>query len=122
MSRCQSHNLISVNLTERRLHEIHVFLSTHAAATMEGRRRLRPIANDPDRLQRVIEEVVEVIQLAEEVGFNAVCFSEHHLHSEGIEKGSLPVLTQHVINNTKRIKVGPVGYVLPGWNPPTPCA
>jgi len=31
--------------------------------------------------------------------------------------GSLPVLTQHVINHTKRIKVGPIGYVLPGWNP-----
>ena len=31
--------------------------------------------------------------------------------------GSLPMLTQHVIQNTKRIKVGPIGYVLPGWNP-----
>ena len=31
--------------------------------------------------------------------------------------GSLPVLTQHVIHNTKHIKVGPIGYVLPGWNP-----
>ena len=27
------------------------------------------------------------------------------------------MLTQHVIHNTKRIKVGPIGYVLPGWNP-----
>jgi alkanesulfonate monooxygenase SsuD/methylene tetrahydromethanopterin reductase-like flavin-dependent oxidoreductase (luciferase family) len=60
---------------------------------------------------------VEVSQLAEEVGFDAVCFPEHHLHSEGIEVGSLPVLTQHVIHNTKRIKVGPIGYVLLGWNP-----
>ena len=34
-----------------------------------------------------------------------------------MEIGSLPVLTQHVIHNTKRIKVGPIGYVLPGWNP-----
>ena len=84
---------------------------------MEERRSSRPIANDPDRWQRVIEEVVEVSQLAEEVGFNTFCFSEHHLHSEGIEMGSLPVLTQHVVDNTKRIKVGPVGYVLPGWNP-----
>ncbi len=95
---------------------MYFFLPT-LPATMEERRRLRPIANDPDRWQRMIEEVVEVSQLAEEVGFDAVCFPEHHLHSEGIEIGSLPVLTQHVINNTKRIKVGPVGYVLPGWNP-----
>ncbi len=65
----------------------------------------------------MIDEVVELSQVAEDVGFDAVCFPEHHLHSEGIEIGSLPVLTQHVIHNTKRIKVGPIGYVLPGWNP-----
>ena len=86
-------------------------------ATIEERRALRPIASRTDRWQRMIEEVVEIAQLAEEVGFDAVCFPEHHLHSEGIEMGSLPVLTQHVIQNTKRIKVGPIGYVLPGWNP-----
>ena len=86
-------------------------------ATLEERRALRPIANRTDRWQRMIEEVVEIAQLAEEVGFDAVCFPEHHLHSEGLEMGSLPVLTQHVIHNTKRIKVGPIGYVLPGWNP-----
>ena len=55
----------------------------------------------------MIDDVVEITQLAEDVGFEAVCFPEHHLHSEGIEMGSLPVLTQHVIHNTKRIKVGP---------------
>jgi len=86
-------------------------------ATIEERKRLRPIASHPDRWQRMIEEVTELAQLAEEVGFDGFCFPEHHLHSEGIEMGSLPVLTQHVIHNTKRIKVGPIGYVLPGWNP-----
>jgi alkanesulfonate monooxygenase SsuD/methylene tetrahydromethanopterin reductase-like flavin-dependent oxidoreductase (luciferase family) len=86
-------------------------------ATMAERRTLRPIAHDPERWQRMISEVTELSQLCEEVGFDGVCFPEHHLHSEGIEMGSLPVLTQHVIHNTKRIKVGPIGYVLPGWNP-----
>ena len=86
-------------------------------ATLEERRALRPIANHPERWQQMIDEVVELSQVAEDVGFDAVCFPEHHLHSEGIEIGSLPVLTQHVIHNTKRIKVGPIGYVLPGWNP-----
>ncbi len=86
-------------------------------ATLEERKKLRPIASHPDRWQRMIEEVVELAQFAEEVGFDGFCFPEHHLHSEGIEMGSLPVLTQHVIHNTKRIKVGPIGYVLPGWNP-----
>ena len=86
-------------------------------ATMQERRELRPIASRTDRWQRMFQEVVEISQLAEEVGFDAVCFPEHHLHSEGLEMGSLPLLTQHVIQNTKRIKVGPIGYVLPGWNP-----
>lgn len=86
-------------------------------ATMDERRKLRPIAMHPEKWQQMIEEVVELSQFAEEVGFDGVCFPEHHLHSEGIEMGSLPVLTQHVIHNTKRIKVGPIGYVLPGWNP-----
>jgi len=95
---------------------MYFFLPT-LPATLDERRKLRPIADHPERWQQMISEVVEIAQLAEEVGFDAVCFPEHHLHSEGIEMGSLPVLTQHVIHNTKRIKVGPIGYVLPGWNP-----
>jgi len=92
------------------------FLLPTLPATLEERKALRPIASHPERWQQMIKEVVEIAQLAEEVGFEAVAFPEHHLHSEGIEMGSLPVLTQHVIHNTKRIKVGPIGYVLPGWN------
>ncbi|MGH7840784.1 MAG: LLM class flavin-dependent oxidoreductase [Candidatus Binataceae bacterium] len=95
---------------------MYFFLPT-LPATLEERKRLRPIAMHQDRWQRMIEEITEFSQLAEEVGFDGVCFPEHHLHSEGMEMGSLPVLTQHVIHNTKRISVGPIGYVLPGWNP-----
>jgi alkanesulfonate monooxygenase SsuD/methylene tetrahydromethanopterin reductase-like flavin-dependent oxidoreductase (luciferase family) len=84
---------------------------------LEERRALRPIGNRTEYWQKMINEVVEVARMAEDLGFDAVCFPEHHLHSEGLEIGSLPVLTQHVIHNTKRIKVGPIGYVLPGWNP-----
>jgi alkanesulfonate monooxygenase SsuD/methylene tetrahydromethanopterin reductase-like flavin-dependent oxidoreductase (luciferase family) len=93
------------------------FMLPTLPATLEERKTLRPIASHPERWQQMIKEVVEVAQVAEDVGFEAVTFPEHHLHSEGIEMGSLPVLTQHVIHNTKRIKVGPIGYVLPGWNP-----
>src|SRR5262245_56974300 len=95
---------------------MYFFLPT-LPATFEERRRLRPIASQPERWQRMIEQVTELARLAEDVGFDAVTFPEHHLHSEGIELGSLPVLTQHVIHNTKHIRVGPIGYVLPGWNP-----
>jgi len=86
-------------------------------ATLAERKAQRPIAMHPERWQAMIEEVVELARFAEDVGFDGFCFPEHHLHSEGIEMGSLPVLTQHVIHNTKRMKVGPIGYVLPGWNP-----
>jgi alkanesulfonate monooxygenase SsuD/methylene tetrahydromethanopterin reductase-like flavin-dependent oxidoreductase (luciferase family) len=95
---------------------MYFFLPT-LPATFEERRRLRPIASHPERWQQMIAEVTELARVAEDVGFEAVTFPEHHLHSEGIELGSLPVLTQHVIHNTKHIKVGPIGYVLPGWNP-----
>jgi alkanesulfonate monooxygenase SsuD/methylene tetrahydromethanopterin reductase-like flavin-dependent oxidoreductase (luciferase family) len=95
---------------------MYFFLPT-LPATFEERRKLRPIASHPEIWQRMIEEVTELARLAEDVGFDAVCFPEHHLHSEGLELGSLPVLTQHVIHNTRHIKVGPIGYVLPGWNP-----
>jgi len=57
-------------------------------ATLEERRKLRPIAMHPERWQQMIDEVVEIAQLAEDVGFDAVCFPEHHLHSEGSRWGA----------------------------------
>ena len=85
--------------------------------TMEEREKLRPIAARVDRFQAMLDEIVELSQMAEDLGFTAVTFPEHHLHTEGGEMGSLPVLTQHVLANTKKILAGPIGYVLPGWNP-----
>ncbi len=41
-------------------------------ATTEERRSLRPIANRTDRWQRMIEEVVGIVQLALVVGLAAV--------------------------------------------------
>ena len=85
--------------------------------TMEERERLRPIAARTDRFQAMLEEIIELSQMAEDLGFAAVTFPEHHLHTEGGEMGSVPGLTQHVLANTRKIMAGPIGYVLPGWNP-----
>jgi hypothetical protein len=52
---------------------MYFFLPT-IPATMEERKALRPIAHRPERWQQMIEEVVEISQFAEEVGFEAVCF------------------------------------------------
>ncbi|MGE0486439.1 MAG: LLM class flavin-dependent oxidoreductase [Gammaproteobacteria bacterium] len=86
-------------------------------ATMAERETLRPIAANNDYFQRMLDEVIELSQFAEELGFSAVSFPEHHLHTEGSEMGSVPALTQHVLMNTKKLMAGPIGYVLPGWNP-----
>jgi alkanesulfonate monooxygenase SsuD/methylene tetrahydromethanopterin reductase-like flavin-dependent oxidoreductase (luciferase family) len=64
-----------------------LFLLPTIPATLAERKRLRPIASRTERWQRMIEEVVELVQLAEEVGFDAVAFPEHHLQSEGFEIG-----------------------------------
>ena len=84
---------------------------------MDEREALRPIAARNDRFQQMLEEIIELSQFAESLGFAAVTFPEHHLHTEGGEMGSVPGLTQHVLANTKTLMAGPIGYVLPGWNP-----
>jgi alkanesulfonate monooxygenase SsuD/methylene tetrahydromethanopterin reductase-like flavin-dependent oxidoreductase (luciferase family) len=86
-------------------------------ATQEDRLRERPIGYRTERWQRMLDEVVELARLAEDVGFDIVTFTEHHLHTEGLEIGSVPSLSLYTAMNTKHIKVGPIGYVLPGWNP-----
>ncbi|MGH7879656.1 MAG: LLM class flavin-dependent oxidoreductase, partial [Candidatus Binataceae bacterium] len=69
------------------------------------RERLRPIAHRTDKTQQMLDEMVELAQLAEEVGFSAVTYSEHHFYTEGLEAGSSP--TPHMMNllhHTRRIK------------------
>ncbi|MGH7804083.1 MAG: LLM class flavin-dependent oxidoreductase, partial [Candidatus Binatia bacterium] len=60
------------------------------------RERLRPIAHRTDKIQQMIDEMVELAQLAEELGFDAVTYSEHHFYTEGLEAGATP--TPHLIN------------------------
>src|SRR6266511_3152474 len=86
-------------------------------ATLEDRRRERPIAYRTERWQQMFDEVVELARMAEDLGFEAVTFPEHHLATEGLEIGSIPLLSLYVALHTKTIKVGPIGYVLPGWDP-----
>ena len=94
-----------------------LFLLPTLPGSLAERKRLRPLAARTDRWQAMIEEVVELAQLAEEIGFDAVAFPEHHLHSEGFEVGGPPEFLLYVAMQTKRIQIGPIGYVLPGWDP-----
>ncbi len=94
-----------------------LFLLPTIPATLAERKRLRPIASHTERWQAMFEEVVELVRLAEDLGFDAVAFPEHHLHSEGFEVGGPPEFLLYVALHTKHVKVGPIGYVLPGWDP-----
>src|ERR1051325_5835476 len=84
-------------------------------ATLEERRRERPIAYRTEGWQKMFDEEVEVARMAEDLGFEVITFPEHHLATEGLEIGSVPLLSLYVALHTKTIKVGPIGYVLPGW-------
>lgn len=87
-------------------------------ASPQERERLRPIAHRTEKIQQMLQEMVELTQMAEDLGFEIVTFSEHHFYTEGMEAGATP--TPHLINllsQTKRIKIGPLGFVLPTWDP-----
>jgi alkanesulfonate monooxygenase SsuD/methylene tetrahydromethanopterin reductase-like flavin-dependent oxidoreductase (luciferase family) len=87
-------------------------------ASPDERERLRPIAHRTDKIQLMLDEMVEIAQMAEDVGFDILTYSEHQFFSDGLIAGSNP--TPNLINlasKTQRIKVGPLGYVLPTWDP-----
>jgi alkanesulfonate monooxygenase SsuD/methylene tetrahydromethanopterin reductase-like flavin-dependent oxidoreductase (luciferase family) len=86
-------------------------------ASPEERKRLRPIAHRTDKWQQMIDENVELAQMLDDYGWDAYTFPEHQLHTEGLEIGFSIALGMHILDRTKRIKVGPIGYVLPTWNP-----
>ena len=46
------------------------------------RERLRPIAHRTEKIQQMLDEMVDLAQLVEELGFAAVTYSEHHFYTE----------------------------------------
>ena len=52
-------------------------------ASPEERERLRPIAHRTEKIQELLQEMTELTQMAEELGFEIVTFSEHHFYTEG---------------------------------------
>ncbi|HET6184705.1 MAG TPA: LLM class flavin-dependent oxidoreductase [Acetobacteraceae bacterium] len=71
-----------------------------------------------DLYQRMLRELSEQIRLADELGYDSVSFTEHHFHIEGFELSNNPVLLDlYFAMQTKRIRVGQLGIVLPAANP-----
>ena len=87
-------------------------------ATPEERERMAPIAHSTERVQQLLDEMVDLARLAEDLRFSAFTWSEHHFYTEGLEFGAGPIPhLVHLLGKTKRIKCGPVGFVLPTWDP-----
>ena len=71
-----------------------------------------------DLYQRMLRELSEQIKLADQLGYDSVSFTEHHFHIEGFEVSQNPVLLDlYFAMQTKRIRVGQLGIVLPAANP-----
>ena len=71
-----------------------------------------------DLYQQMLREVSEQCRLADALGYNSVSFTEHHFHIEGFEVSNNPVLLDlYIAMQTKRIRVGQLGIVLPASNP-----
>src|SRR5579862_7391394 len=71
-----------------------------------------------DLYRQMLAEVLEQVRLADDLGYNSVSFTEHHFHIEGFELSNNPVLLDlYFALQTKQIRVGKLGIVLPASNP-----
>src|SRR5881398_105920 len=71
-----------------------------------------------DLYQRMLAELAEQAKLADELGYDSISFTEHHFHVEGFELLNSPVLLDLFVGlQTKRLRVGQLGIVLPANNP-----
>ena len=71
-----------------------------------------------DLYQRMLLELREQAQLADQLGYESISFTEHHFHVEGFELSNNPVLLDLYLGmHTKNIRVGQLGIVLPADNP-----
>jgi len=94
-----------------------LFLFPSIPATPEERRVLRPIAQRTHKFQQMLNEAREIARVCEDLGFDTLSTTEHHLHEEGLEMGCTSSFHHFLASHTNHIRVGPVGYVLPSWNP-----
>ena len=67
---------------------------------------------------QMLSEISAQAQLADALGYDSISFTEHHFHAEGFEISNNPVLLDlYVGMQTKRLRVGQLGIVLPASNP-----
>jgi alkanesulfonate monooxygenase SsuD/methylene tetrahydromethanopterin reductase-like flavin-dependent oxidoreductase (luciferase family) len=72
----------------------------------------------PELYSQMLAEIGEQARLADDLGYDSISFTEHHFHLEGFELSNNPVLLDLFVGlQTKRIRVGQLGIVLPANNP-----
>ena len=72
----------------------------------------------PELYRQMLDELSEQARLADDLGYDSISFTEHHFHIEGFELSNNPVLLDlFVAMQTRRIRVGQLGIVLPASNP-----
>lgn len=71
-----------------------------------------------DLYQRMVRNLTEQLQYCDEHGYWGYASTEHHFHIEGEEVSTNPILLDlYFAQQTKRLKVGQLGIVLPCANP-----
>jgi len=71
-----------------------------------------------DLYARMLAELSEQARLADALAYEGIYFTEHHFHVEGFEISQNPVLLDlFVAMQTKRLRVGQLGIVLPADDP-----
>ena len=80
------------------------------SAGMAGRRT--------DLYQRMLTNLGEQARYLDEHGYYGIAFTEHHFHIEGEEVSTNPIMLDMFLGmQTKHIRVGRLGLVLPCQNP-----
>lgn len=73
---------------------------------------------NPNYYQRGLRDTARIVRQVEQLGFDFCAFSEHHFHIEGLELSNNPVLLgSWAAMQTKRLRIGQMGNVLPARNP-----
>jgi alkanesulfonate monooxygenase SsuD/methylene tetrahydromethanopterin reductase-like flavin-dependent oxidoreductase (luciferase family) len=73
---------------------------------------------DETHYQRLLAELGEQAQAADELGYDKLAISEHHFQVEGFEVPNNPILLNvHLAGLTKRIKLGQLGILAAARHP-----
>lgn len=98
--------------------KIGIFALSTVPGSYEERERLRPIAHDPERVQRMYDELRAIAIRADQSGFDAFATTEHHFHSEGLELSPSPLIFfADLAARTSRIKFVTQVLALTAWDP-----